>query len=87
MPDRDFKYLLLNHGTKKLMSIPLVFKKESSVAYDLMTIFMEQGPPSICQMDNGGEFSGATNDSTGIHMHLEDDFIDQVIKEIKNIWD
>ncbi len=37
-------------------------------------------------MDNGGEFIGAANDSTGIHMHSKDDFIDQVIKEVKNIW-
>jgi hypothetical protein len=71
---------------KKLTSIPLVFKKASSVAYAPVTIFTEQGPPSILQTDNGGEFSGAANDSTGIRMCLEDDFVDQVIKEVKLIW-
>jgi hypothetical protein len=72
MPDGDFKYLLnyLDNGVKKLTSIPLVFKKVQSVAYALFTIFMEQGPPSILQTDNGDEFWGAANDSTGITMRL-----------------
>jgi hypothetical protein len=49
MPDRDFKYLLnyIDHGVKKLTSNPLVFN-----AYALVTIFTEQGPPSILQRNN-----------------------------------
>ncbi len=68
MPDGDFKYLLnyLDHGVEKLNSMPLVFKKVSSIAYALVTIFTDQGPPSILQTDNGGEFAQAANNSVGI---------------------
>ena len=46
MPDGLFKYLLnyLDHGVKKLTSIPLTSKRASSVAFALLTIFTEQGP-------------------------------------------
>jgi hypothetical protein len=88
MPDGDFKYLLnyLDHGVKKLNSMPLVFKKASSIAYALVTIFTDQGPPSILQTDNGGEFAQAANNLVGIRMRLDDDFVDSIISEVKNIW-
>jgi hypothetical protein len=88
MPDGLFKYLLnyIDHGVKKLTSIPLTSKRASSVAFALLTIFTEQGPPSILQTDNGGEFSNHAHDHVGHCMVLDDDFIDLVIKEIKNLW-
>jgi hypothetical protein len=54
MPDGNFKYLLnyIDHGVKRLTSIPLVSKQVSSVAFALFTIFTNQGPPSILQTDN-----------------------------------
>jgi hypothetical protein len=88
MPDGLFKYLLnyLDHGVKKLTSIPLTSKRASSVAFALLTIFTEQGPPKILQTDNGGEFSNHAYDHVGKAMHLDDEFIDLVIKEVKNLW-
>ena len=88
MPDGLFKYLLnfLDHGVKKLTSIPLTSKRASSVAFALLTIFTEQGPPSILQSDNGGEFSDHAHNYFGRHMVLDDEFIDLVIKEVKNLW-
>ena len=88
MPDGPFKYLLnyIDHGVKKLTSIPLTSKRATSVAFALFTIFTEQGPPSILQTDNGGGFSNHAHNDVGIRMVLEDEFIDLVIKEIKNLW-
>ncbi len=88
MPDGLFKYLLnyLDRGMKKLTSIPLTSKQSSSVAFALLTIFTEQGPPSILQSDNGGEFSNHAHNYVGCRMVLDDEFIDLVIKEIKNLW-
>ncbi len=51
-----------------------------------MTIFTDQGPPSILQTDNGGEFAQAANNSVGIRMCLNDDFVGSIISEVKNIW-
>ena len=61
MPDGEFKFLLnyIDHGIKKLTSVPLVAKRALSMAVALLGIFTEQGPPSILQTDNGGEFSAA----------------------------
>ena len=77
MPDGLFKYLLnyIDHGVKKLTSIPLTSKRASSVAFALLTIFTEQGPPSILQTDNGGEFSNHAHDHVGHRMVLDDEFI------------
>ncbi len=88
MPDVVFKYLCnyIDHGVKKLTSIPLSGKQASSVAFALLTIFTEQGPPSILQTDNGGEFSNHAHNHVGRWMVLEDKFIDLVIKELKNLW-
>jgi hypothetical protein len=85
MPDGDFKYLLnyLDHGVKKLNSMPLVFKKASCIAYALVTIFTDQGLPSILQTDNGGEFAQAANNLVGIRMRLDNDFVDSIISEVK----
>ena len=48
MPDGEFKFLLnyIDHGIKKLTSVPLVAKHASSMAFALLGIFTEQGPPS-----------------------------------------
>ena len=88
MPDGVFNYLLnyINHGVKRLTSIPLASKRASSVAFALFTIFTEIGPPSVLQTDNGGEFSNHAFDYVGRAMLLDDDFIDLIIKELKNLW-
>ena len=62
MPVGAFKFLLnyIDHGVKELTSIPLTSKRASSVAFALLTIFTDQGPPSILQSDNGKEFTHMT---------------------------
>jgi hypothetical protein len=88
MPDGVFNYLLnyIDHGVKMLVSIPLASKRASAVAFALFTIFTEIGPPMMLQTDNGGEFSNHAHDHVGIALLLEQDFIDVVIKELKNLW-
>jgi hypothetical protein len=88
MPDGVFKYLLnyVDHGVKKLNSIPLANKQALCVAFALFAIFTEQGPPAILQTNNGGEFSGHAHHYVGRQMLLDDEFIDLVIKEVKNLW-
>jgi hypothetical protein len=75
MPDGEFKFLLnyIDHGIKKLTSVPLVAKRASSVAVALLGIFTEQGPPSILQTDNGGEFSGSATNHDGHRLLLDDE--------------
>jgi hypothetical protein len=87
MPNGVFKYLCncMDHGVKKLTSIPLSGKQASSIAFALLTIFTKQGPPSILQTNNGGEFSNHAHNHVGHRMVLEDKFIDLVIKELKNL--
>jgi hypothetical protein len=84
MPDRIFKYLLnyIDHGVKKLTSIPLAAKRATSVAVALLTIFTKQGPPSILQSDNGDNISNHAHDYVGRRMLLDNDFVDLVIKEL-----
>ena len=88
MPNGAFLFLLnyIDHGIKKLTSIPIVAKRTTTVAFVLLTIFTEQGPPSTLQTGNGGEFSGHVHNHVGHRMVLEDEFIDLVIKELKNLW-
>ena len=88
MPDGAFKFLLnyIDHGVKKLTCIPITSKRASCVAFALFTIFTETGPPSILQTDNGGEFSNHAHDHVGCRLVLEDEFIDLVIIELKNLW-
>ena len=88
MPDGEFKFLLnyIDHGIKKLTSIPLVAKRASAAAYALLTIFTEQGPPSILQADNGGEFSGSAMDHEDRRLFLEDEYVDEIISEVRMIW-
>jgi hypothetical protein len=88
MPDGEFKFLLnyLDDGIKKLTSIPLVAKRASAAAFALLTIFTEQGPPSIVQADNGGEFSRSAMDHNDHQMLLEDEFVDSIISEVKLMW-
>ena len=68
MPDGRFQFLMnyIDHGIKKLTATPLVAKRTTGVAVALLNIFTEQGPPSILQADNGGEFSGSTTDHVGV---------------------
>ncbi len=88
MADGVFKFLLnyIDHGIKKLNSIPLVAKHASCVAVALFTIFTEQGPPTILQTDNAGEFSQSTKNHTRRLMKLDNAFVDLVIKELKHLW-
>ncbi len=88
MPDGIFKYLLnyIDHGVKKLTSIPLAAKRATSVSLALLTIFTKQGPPSIPQPDNGGKLSNHVHDHSGRRMLLDDDFVNLVIKELMNLW-
>jgi hypothetical protein len=77
MPDGEFKFLLnyIDHGIKKLTSVPLVAKRASGVALALLGIFTEQGPPAILQTDNGGEFSGSATNHDGHRLLLDDEVI------------
>jgi hypothetical protein len=88
MPDGIFKYLLnyIDHVVKKLTSVPLAAKRATYVALALLTIFTEQGPPSILQSDNGGKFSNHAHDHVGCRMQLDNDFVGLVIKELKYLW-
>jgi hypothetical protein len=88
MPNGEFKFLLnyINHGIKKLTSIPLFAKRASVAAFALLTIFTEQGPPSILQADNGVEFSGSAMDHRDRWMLLNNEYVDEVISEVKLIW-
>ena len=67
MPDGEFKFLLnyIDHGIKKLTSVPLVAKRASSVAVALFGIFTET--------DNGGEFSGSATNHDGHRLLLDDE--------------
>lgn len=75
MPDGPFKFLLnyIDHGVKKLTSIPIVAKRASCVAVALLTIFTEQGPPAILQADNGREFYGSARSGEDRRVELEDE--------------
>jgi hypothetical protein len=82
LPDGDFQFLLnyIDHGIKKLTSIPLVAKQAASVALALLTIFTKQGPPTILQTDNGSKFSNSASDHVGRQMLLDDEFMELAIK-------
>ncbi len=88
MPDGDSQFLLnyIDHGIKKLSSIPLVANQAASVALALLRIFTEQGPPSILQTDNGSKFSNSANDHGSRQLLLDDEFMELVIKKVKNLW-
>jgi hypothetical protein len=88
MPDGDFQFFwnYIDHGIKKLTSIPLVAKRAASVSLALLTIFTEQGPPTILQTDNGSKFSNSVSDHIGHQMLLDNDFMELFIKEVKNLW-
>ena len=75
MPDGNFKFLLnyIDHGVKKLTSIPIIAKRASCVAVALLTIFTEQGPPAILQADNGREFYGSARSGEDRRVELEDE--------------
>jgi hypothetical protein len=73
-----------DQGIKKLTATLLVAKCATGVAVALLNIFTEQGPPSILQADNGGEFSGSATDHVGRRMLLDDEFIDSVISKNQN---
>jgi len=87
-PDGAFNFLLnhIDHGVKELTCIPITLKQASCVAFALFTIFTETGPLSILQTNNGGEFSNHAHDHVGCQLVLEDEFINLVIQELKNLW-
>ena len=76
----------IDHGIKKLTSIPLVAEGAASVALAPLTIFTKQGPPTILQMDNGSKFFNRASDHVGRQMLLDDEFTELVIEEVKNLW-
>lgn len=63
----------IDHGVKKLTSIPIIAKRASCVAVALLTIFTEQGPPAILQADNGREFFGSAKSGEDRRVELEDE--------------
>ena len=85
MPDGDFNFLMnyQDHGVKLLLSKAIVRKRASCVAWVLVEFFTLIGPPSILQADNGREFNGSATLSKN---HIADEFIDEVIAEIKLLW-
>ena len=85
IPDGSFKHLLVyvDHGIKQVFTIPIVAKRASTIAFALFQIFKVIGPPVILQSDKGREFSDAAQSRTE---KLEDDFLDEVILEIKKLW-
>ena len=85
MPDGEFNFLInyQDHGVKLLLSKAIVRKRASCVAWALIDFFTLIGPPAILQADNGREFNGSAGTSNVI---LSDDFIDDIISEIKLLW-
>jgi hypothetical protein len=53
------------------------------MAVALWGIFTEQGPLSILQADNGGEFSGSATNHVGRWLLLDDEFSNPVISKVK----
>lgn len=73
-PAGSFKFLMnyVDHGVKKLTCTPLTSKRASTVAYALVRIFTDQGPPCILQADNGREFYGQAAEKSDRQLVLED---------------
>ncbi len=73
MPDGPFKYVLdyQDHGTKLCQLRPLRHKSQKAVAQELVNIFCFFGPPSILQVDNGGDFSHAASKSRRVLIDKE----------------
>ncbi len=88
MPDGDYKYLLVyrDHGTKFCRLVPLKRKTASAVASALKDIFYLFGPPAILQSDNGWEFHTAALDHRAKKLTLDDNFILDVVKEVRQLW-
>ena len=78
----NFQY----HGIKLLISNPTVANRAYCVAYALMGIFMLIGPLVILQPDNGREFSGMARHSSDRDSNLDDQYLDDVINNIKKLW-
>jgi hypothetical protein len=76
----------IDHGIKKLTSIPLVAKWAASIALVLLTIFTKQGPPIILQADNGSKFSDSASDNVGRQAPLDDEFMELVMNEVEIFW-
>lgn len=72
-PDGEYKFLLnyQDHGTKYYDNRPLTCKRASAVAFALLDIFSQIGPPCLLQSDNGREFSGIAADKR--HLAFNDD--------------
>ena len=88
MPEGHFKHLMKYQdlGKKLLISTPMVAKKANCVAYAAMEIFTLIGPPIILQCDNGREFRDMVRNSSDQNIPLYYQFIDDVIRNIKNLW-
>ena len=82
------KFLLnyIDHGIMFLISIPIVAKRTSGVAYALLTIFRQQGAPKILQSDNVGKISQSAMDHQIECLYLADEEMDLIILENKLLW-
>ena len=88
MPDGHFKHLIKYqyHGIKILIYNPIVAKRASCVTHALMDIFIIIGPPKILQSNNRKEFSIMDRNSSDLDSPLDDQFLDDVIRNIKHLW-
>ena len=88
MPDGEYKYLLVyrDHGTKFCRLAPLKRKTAAAVASVLKDIFYLFGPPAMLQSDNGREFHTAALDNRAKKLLLDDQFILDVVKEVRQLW-
>ena len=68
MSEGPFKYVLdyQDHGTKLCQLWPLTHKSQKAMAQELVNVFCIFGPPSILQVNNGGEFSHTASKSRHI---------------------
>ena len=71
---------------KLLIYTPIVAKRASCVTHALMDIFTIIGPPKILQSNNRKEFSIMDRNSSDLDSPLDDQFLDDVIRNIKHLW-
>ena len=88
MLDGEYKYLLVyhDHGTKFCRLVPLKRKTAAAVVSALKDIFYLFGSPAILQSDNDREFHTATLDHRAKKIFLDDNFILDVVKEVRQLW-
>jgi hypothetical protein len=85
--DGSYKYLLVyqDQGCKFPWLEALTTKSAAAVAWQLVRIFSVLAPPSILHTDNGREFARQAN-LKGKAVPLNDDFLDEVVREIAQLW-